>query len=94
MSSWKVFSDPFGRIKEIQGIVTLGYIYLILMGILNESLYYNQLGVNILNYSDVLDILISPIAKMTSSTAGFAVFLFLIRSGTNRVKYVRQPTPT
>lgn len=64
--------------QEIQGVVTLGYIYLILMGILNESLYYNQLDINILNYSDVLDILISPIAKMTSSSAGFAVFLVLI----------------
>ena len=64
--------------QEIQGVVTLGYIYLILMGILNESLYYNQLDINILNYSDVLDILISPIAKMTSSSAGFVVFLVLI----------------
>lgn len=64
--------------QEIQGVVTLGYIYLILMGILNESLYYNHLDINILNYSDVLDILISPIAKMTSSSAGFVVFLVLI----------------
>jgi hypothetical protein len=64
--------------QEVQGILTLAYVYLILMGILNESLYYNQLNINILNYSDVLDILISPIAKMTSSSAGFVVFLLMI----------------
>jgi hypothetical protein len=64
--------------QEVQGILTLAYVYLILMGILNESLYYNQLDINILNYSDVLDILISPIAKMTSSSAGFVVFLLMI----------------
>jgi hypothetical protein len=62
--------------QEVQRILTLAYFYLILMGILNESLYYNQLDITILNHSDVLDILISTIAKMTSSSPGFVV-LFL-----------------
>lgn len=29
------------RFQEIQGILSIGYIYLIVLGILNETLYYN-----------------------------------------------------
>ena len=53
--------------QEIQGFLSIGYVYLIVMGILNETLYYNQIGIDILNYSNILDVLISPISKLTSS---------------------------
>lgn len=64
--------------QEIQGVLSIGYIYLIIMGILNETLFYNQLGIEILSYSSILDVLISPISKLTSSAIGFSFFIFLI----------------
>jgi len=36
------------------------------MGILKESVFYYQIGINILKYSTIMDILISPIATLTS----------------------------
>ena len=64
--------------QEVQGVLSLGYIYLIVMGILNETLYYNQLGIDILHYSSILDVMISPISRLTSSIMGFSFFIFLL----------------
>ncbi|MDT0689162.1 hypothetical protein RM549_05160 [Salegentibacter sp. F188] len=64
--------------QEIQGFLSVGYIYLIVLGILNETLYYNQIGINILNYSSILDVLISPIANLTSSILSLCIFIVLI----------------
>jgi len=70
--------NKFKSFQEIQGLLSVGYIYLIVMGILNETFYYNQIGINILNYSSILDVLISPISKLTSSILSLSIFIFLI----------------
>lgn len=64
--------------QEIQGFLSIGYVYLIVMGILNETLYYNQIGIDILNYSNILDVLISPISKLTSSILRLIIFIVII----------------
>lgn len=53
-------------LEELQKFISFGYLYLILMGLLQESLFFNQIGINILNYSSITDILVSPIAILTS----------------------------
>lgn len=52
---------------DIQKILPFGYLFLVIMGILKESFFYYQLGINILKYSTIMDILISPIAEFTSN---------------------------
>lgn len=64
--------------QEIQGFLSVGYIYLIVMGIIYETLFYNQIGINILNYSTILDVLISPISKLTESFYILGVFVIII----------------
>ncbi len=66
--------------QGIQGILTLGYLYIVILGILGEALYYSQLGVNILNYSGITDILLSPISKITSNfyLLGSIIFIVII----------------
>ncbi|SHG70073.1 hypothetical protein SAMN05444483_12314 [Salegentibacter echinorum] len=64
--------------QEIQGFLSVGYIYLIVMGILNETLYYNQIGIEFLNYSSILDVLISPISRLTSSISRLVIFIVII----------------
>jgi hypothetical protein len=56
------FSD-----ENIQKLLPLGYLFLVIMGILKESFFYYQLGINILKYATIMDILISPIAEFTSN---------------------------
>ncbi len=66
------------RLQEIQGILSVGYIYLIVMGILNETLYYNQIGIDILSYSNLVDVLLSPISRLTSNTFLLIVFVLMV----------------
>lgn len=54
-------------IEKAQNLLPIGYLFLVLMGILKESILYYQLGINILKYSTIMDILISPIADLTSN---------------------------
>lgn len=66
--------DKLKSLQEYQGILSLGYVYLIVMGILKESLYYNQLDINILEYSSITDVLLSPISGLTGN--GSTLFIF------------------
>lgn len=66
------------NLDKTQGTLYVGYILLIFLGIINETLFYSQIGINILEYSDILDVLISPISKLSSSIALLMVSLFVI----------------
>lgn len=47
-------------IKELQSVVTVGYIFMVGIGMLFNYHYYENFGVNIFEYGDVLDFLIAP----------------------------------
>lgn len=46
----------------LQDYLSIGYVFLLILGVLHEVIYYKFLGVNILEYSSILDVLISPVA--------------------------------
>ena len=60
---------------KIQNLLPLGYLYLVVMGILKESIMFYQIGIPILKYSSIMDILISPIATMTSH---YIIIIFMV----------------
>lgn len=62
----------------IQKTLPFGYSYLVVLGIMKESLYYYQVGINILKYSNIMDILISPIADLTSTPLLLIAVIVLI----------------
>lgn len=53
------------NIEKIQHLLPLGYIFLVVLGIIKESVSFYQIGINILKYSSIMDILISPLATLT-----------------------------
>ncbi len=55
------------NLEQTQSVLYLGYVLLVILGIINETLFYSQFGVNILEYSDILDVLLSPVSKLTSN---------------------------
>lgn len=62
----------------LQDYLSFGYLYLLLLGIARESLYYGILGVNIISYSNVLDIMLSPVVYLTKHPIVFLiVFAFV-----------------
>lgn len=65
---------------DLEKLLPFGYLFLILMGILKDSIYYYQFGINILRYSTIMDVLISPIAEFTSNPIilGAIITLFLL----------------
>ncbi|RXM38225.1 hypothetical protein BOQ62_18465 [Chryseobacterium sp. CH21] len=72
--------------EGIQRSLPFGYLFLVVMGILKESVFYYQIGINILKYSTIMDILISPIATLTAhpiilfALIGVVVFSFAFPS--------------
>jgi hypothetical protein len=65
---------------KIQNLLPLGYLYLVILGILKETTSFYQIGINILKYSSIMDVLISPIATLTSHPIIFvtiaSIFVF------------------
>lgn len=56
-----------GGSLSIQDILSFGYLYLLMLGIASDSIYYGMLGINIISYSNVLDVILSPIVHLTSN---------------------------
>jgi|GEM_PF-190632 hypothetical protein len=56
--------DVLSNHYNIQTYVYVGYAYLLLMGIANDAIYYGFLGINIISYSNILDVLLSPLVRM------------------------------
>ena len=63
--------------RGVQDYLSLGYLYLLVLGIVTDTIYYSFLGINILSYSTITDVLLSPVVYLTKSLA-FPIFIFLI----------------
>lgn len=66
---------------RIEKLLPFGYLYLVVIGLLKETVFHYFLGINILKYSTIMDILMSPIATMASHPIvliGIVVFVFLM----------------
>lgn len=61
----------------VQKLLPFGYLFLIVMGVLKESVLYYQLGINIIRYSTITDILISPVEDLVSHPLVFAVVVVM-----------------
>lgn len=59
--------------RSLQDYLSLGYLYLLILGIFKDAIYYGYLGVNIINYSNIQDILLSPIIHLTTDLKRFLV---------------------
>lgn len=57
--------------RSLQDYLSLGYLYLLVLGIIKDAIFYGYLGVNIINYASIQDILLSPIIHLTSNIKSF-----------------------
>lgn len=65
------------NIDKLQNLLPLGYLFLILLGIAKDSIFYYLIGINIIRYSSIMDILISPLAATMSHPVFFITVLAL-----------------
>lgn len=66
------------NVEKIQHLLPLGYIFLVMLGIIKESVSFYQIGINILKYSSIMDILISPLATLTLHPLIFIVIITML----------------
>lgn len=76
------------NLENLHSYLPLGYLYLVILGIVKESIHFYQLGINILKYSTLMDVLISPIADLMSHPLIFLGFIALIGGYYFFLKYV------
>lgn len=62
----------------IQEYLSIGYVFIVILGIISDVIYYSFLGINIMNYTTILDILITPISILSSNVFIFLVFVVFI----------------
>lgn len=55
-------------IQSSQGWFALGYVLLVILGMLTDTIYYQQFGINIFEYSEVFDFLIAPFKRQETLT--------------------------
>lgn len=56
-------------VHNIQTYVYLAYAYILIMGIASDSIFYKFMGINIISYSNVLDVILSPLVHLIDSLA-------------------------
>jgi hypothetical protein len=63
--------------RSFSDFLSIGYLYLLVLGVVSDSIFYGILGINIMSYSSVLDVLLSPVVHLTSGLV-FPVFIIII----------------
>ena len=63
---------------SLQDCLTLGYLYLLALGLVTEVIYYKFFGIDILYYSGVVDVILSPVIFMFRRLAIFIAFIAVL----------------
>lgn len=53
--------------RTLQDYLSIGYLFLLVLGILRDSIYYSFVDLNFLRYSNILDVLLSPVSYMSEN---------------------------
>jgi hypothetical protein len=64
--------------KSFIKILQFGYVFLVSVGLVGECVFYNQLGIKILRFSSIMDILISPVATLIESPLRLLVLMVFL----------------
>ncbi len=63
---------------NLQDYLSLGYLYLLFVGIVSDSVYYHFFEIAILSYSSVLDVLLSPLTYLEKEPTLFVTIMFVV----------------
>ena len=70
--------NKFLKNLAIQDYITLGYLYLVLLGTLNIVIYYSSFNINIFDYISITDILLAPINMLFLDYKNTAMIIVVI----------------
>ena len=72
----------------IQDYITLGYLYLVLLGVVNIVIYYSSFNINIFDYISISDILLAPINMLFLNYKFTAMIIVVIGIASYLLKFV------
>lgn len=72
----------------IQDYITLGYLYLVLLGVVNIVIYYSSFNINIFDYITISDILLAPINMLFLNYKLTAIIIVVIGIVSYLLKFV------
>lgn len=72
----------------IQDYITLGYLYLVLLGVVNIVIYYSSFNINIFDYISISDILLAPINMLFLNYKLTAIIIVVIGIVSYLLKFV------
>jgi hypothetical protein len=71
-------TNKFLKEFAIQDYITLGYLYLVILGVVNIVIYYTGFNINIFDYIAITDILLAPINMLFLNYKETAVIIIVI----------------
>ena len=60
---------------NIGNYLTFGYLYLMVLGVLSQAIQFKLWGINIIAYSEILDVILSPISQLVEFPIIIAIFI-------------------
>ncbi len=63
---------------DSQTYVTLGYLIIVVIGMMFDYDYYNRFSINIFEYADILDFLLAPVKNLQLMIFAFGSFLVVL----------------
>ena len=63
---------------DSQTYVTLGYLLIVIIGMMFDFDYYNRFSINIFEYADILDFLLAPVKNLQLMIFAFGSFLAVL----------------
>ncbi len=70
--------NKFLKDLAIQDYITLGYLYLVILGTINIVIYYSSFNINIFDYITITDILLAPINMLFLDYKNTAMIIVVI----------------
>jgi len=63
---------------SLQEYLSIGYLFLIALGIARDAIFYAGMGINVFNYANVMDILMSPISYIGGRIVNVVLVLLVL----------------
>ena len=63
---------------DSQTYITLGYLLIVVIGMMFDYEYYNRFNINIFEYADILDFLLAPVKNLQLMIFAFGSFIVLL----------------
>ena len=73
---------------QFQEYLSLGYLYLIIVGILGDVIYYKFFNITILNYTSITDVMLSPINILFTRLKTLIAFVVVLSLAYVIFKYI------